>query len=192
MNSEPTKSHNRPYLLWIFLFLAVTQGFAQKQPAVETVRRFANANLEKLSLRAGDVQNLAVTHDYIDASTGIEHIYATQKINGLSVTGSNLSLHTKGAKIFETNNLVPITSYSVRPISTSITSLQAVQAVLNDIKVVSPNTPSIKQAAKGTDLVTIYKRNASPQFDIPTRLVYYNNERLKVLQPAWEVQLMEE
>ena len=192
MNCKSTKTPKCPYFLWIFLFLAVTHGFAQKQHAVETVRRFANSNLEKLSLRAGDVQNLTVTHDYVDASTGIEHIYATQKINGLSVTGSNLSLHTKGARVIESNNLVPITSYSVRPITTSITSLHAVQAILIDNKVVSSTAPTLKQAAKGTDQVTIYKRNASPIFDIPTRLVYYNNERLKVLQPAWEVQMMEE
>ena len=79
MNRECIKSQNRPYLLWIFLVLAVTHGFAYKQIAAETVRRFANANLEKLSLRAADVQNLAINHEYVDVSTGIKHIYAIQK-----------------------------------------------------------------------------------------------------------------
>ena len=126
MNRECIKSHDRPYLLWIFLVLAVTHGLAHQQTAAETVRQFANANLEKLSLRVGNVQNLIVRLDYVDASTGIEHIYATQKISGLSVPGSNLSLHTKGARVIESNNSIPTASYSVKPINASVTLLQAI------------------------------------------------------------------
>ena len=82
--------------------------------------------LKKLNLRAKDVQNLIVRLDYVDALTGIEHIYATQKIRGLSVPGSNLSLHTKGARVIESNNSIPTASYSIKPINASVTLLQAI------------------------------------------------------------------
>ena len=103
------------------------------------------------------MQNLIVRLDYVDASTGIEHIYATRKISGLSVPGSNLSLHTKGARVIESNNSIPTASYSVKPINASITSLQAIQALLNDITIILTITLSLKQAVKGTDHVNITK-----------------------------------
>ena len=103
------------------------------------------------------MQNLAINHEYVDVSTGIEHIYATQKIGGLSVSGSNLSLHTKGVRVIESNNLILIASHSVKPINASVTSLQATQALFNDITISLTITPSLKQAVKGTDHVNITK-----------------------------------
>jgi hypothetical protein len=49
----------------------------------------------------------------------------------------------------------------------------------------------VKQAETGEDRYLIFKRGASAIWDIPVRLVYYNNARLRTLTPAWEVQMMD-
>jgi extracellular elastinolytic metalloproteinase len=165
--------------------------FSQDFSSLQKIKNFASANQQKLGFAPGDVSTLSITHEYIDDATGIHHIYATQKINGLTINNTNLSLHTYGDKDVDASQLISLKDYNIKPVSVAISSANAISRLMQAVNYSGNRKFDVKQAAQGTEQITIYKRNALPLWDIPTRLVYYNNERLKTLQPAWEVQMMD-
>lgn len=175
----------------LFFVLIANNSFSQKTPALSVLKNYVAQNKEKLKLSDKDIESLAVTYDYKDANTGIQHIYATQKLNGLTVTGSNFSLHLQDAKQIEANHLVSFAKYKVVPVNVAKSSQEAVNALMDAITYKESRNIQLKQAATGDDRYTIFKRTNSSIWDIPVRLVYYNNERLKTLTPAWEVQMMD-
>ena len=68
------------------------------------------------------------------------------------------SLQTKLSIPGIDKNIVAIMRFNtLSTINASITSLQAIQALLNDITIILTITPSLKQAVKGTDHVNITK-----------------------------------
>lgn len=174
------------------IFLSASNySSAQRLNGIDFVSSYVKTNSDKLGLTPNEAENLVLTKAYVDKSTGIHHFYATQTHNGLAITGTSFSVHTVRDKIVDANKLIPVASYKVNPVVVNTTSASAILAVMNEIGYVAEKKFDIKEPAKGTDQVTIYKRNPYPLWDIPTRLVYYNIERLKTLQPAWEVQMMD-
>ena len=144
-----------------------------------------------MGLAATEADNLMITHDYMDESTGIRHIYATQKLNGLTITNSSFALHANDKYQAEADRLVRFTTYATAPVQTSVTSSDAVLKVFQAVNYSGPTALTVKQEPQGIEKVTVYSRNASKIWDIACRLVYYNNTRLKALIPAWEVQMMD-
>ncbi|MDB5191797.1 MAG: arginyl aminopeptidase, partial [Segetibacter sp.] len=183
-----------PTLHVLFLALLIvlcSRSFGQDHTVLQKVKNYITENQVRLGIAPEDLGTLAVSHEYTDESTGIHHIYATQKINGLVVTNTNFSLHSSPKKSVETNQLIATKSVSIRPINVSVSSMEAILRLMEEINYGADKKIELKQPAQGTDQVTIYKRGTSSIWDIPARLVYYNNERLLTLQPAWEVQMMD-
>ncbi len=177
--------------LAFLVFSLFFRSQAQAQSGLEKIKQFAVENRQRLSLSDEDISSLVVNHEYTDHSTGIQHIYATQKINGLTVVNSSFALHATAKASMETNQLISIKSLNVRPVTTSVSSLQAVQKLMTDVGYTESKNVQVKQPASGTDQVTVYSRTSSSMWDIPTRLVYYGTERSAALLPAWEVQMMD-
>ncbi|MCW3080129.1 MAG: hypothetical protein JWR87_1559 [Segetibacter sp.] len=174
-----------------FIFFLSTPTFSQEAMSLQKLKTYTVENKDKLGLSDQDISSLVVNYEYTDHSTGIHHIYATQKINGLTVTNSAFSLHSSAKKSFESNQIVPLKSTSIKPVNIGISSMQAIQKLMEAINYSSDGKIELKQAAQGSDQVTVYKRGTSSIWDIPARLVYFNNEKLSALQPAWEVQMMD-
>lgn len=176
--------------LFVFVLFA-KQSYSQETVALQKLKTYASENKARLGLSPADISTLIVSKEYTDPTTGIHHIYGTQKLNGLVIVNSNFSLHTVGEKNFEASQLVPTNSYAIKPASAAINSSDAIKILMTAVDYRGEKIFELKQAPQGTDLTTIYKRTTSPMWDIPARLVYYNNEKLKILQPAWEVQMMD-
>lgn len=176
-------------LLFLFVF---NYSFTQnKASALQLVQGYLADNHQRLGVTTDEVANILITHEYTDEGTGIRHIYATQTLNGLTINGSSFSLHTIDAKQVDANRLVAYKSMSVSPVNVAVISKDAVLKVMQSISYPLQPIMEVKQSAQGTEQNTIYKRNNEKLFDIPCRLVYYNDQRAKSLIPAWEVEMMD-
>ena len=171
--------------------LQMQQAFSQLSSPDALVKGYVTTNQQRLKVTAAEANNLLVTKDYVDKTTGIRHTYATQELNGLAITNSAFSLHTKNTQKVEANNLIPVSKYAVSPVQVSVRSDEAISKVFDAINYTAPRTLTVKVAPTGADFYTVYQRNENKLMDVPCRLVYYNDQRLKALVPAWEVQLMD-
>jgi Zn-dependent metalloprotease len=81
---------------------------AQSEAAQQKLDTYFNKHASKLKVETSDVSEMFITKSYVDKSTGIEHIYAQQRIHGIDVIGGVFSLHSseKAAKEFAASNLV--------------------------------------------------------------------------------------
>ncbi len=181
-----------PLLAFLLFLLSNGKLLSQETSSSDLLKSFVSSNYERLGVAAADAQTLLPTFDYTDPSTGIRHVYATQVLNGLSITNSSFSLHVFGQRKVEANNMVSTKQYVVKPVVNTVTSSQAIISLMDAVNYTGDRKFELKSDARGTDKVTIYKRSASSIWDIAARLVYFNNERLQVLQPAWEVQMMDQ
>lgn len=177
------------FLMPVFFFLFAGQVCGQQ--ALQKLKTYAQVNQKKLGIGEADIATISVTHDYVDASTGVQHIYASQKINGLQIVNSNFSLHTNSSQSFSSNQLVSTVNYKVNPAAANITSKDAIEKLMSVTDYKGDRNVQLKLPEIGLDKVTVYKRSASSIWDIPARLVYYKMDKLKTLQPAWEVQMMD-
>src|SRR5207244_2862380 len=67
-------------------------ALAQSDP-IQLVQQKLSADKSSLKLTDQDIGSIVLKNEYTDPASGIRHIYTEQKLNGLSVTGSNYSLH---------------------------------------------------------------------------------------------------
>ncbi len=177
---------------FIVLFTFITlRSFTQRQDVAAQLKQYATKHQQELSILPKDIESLFVTYQYTDAATGIQHIYSTQKLNGLTITNTSFSLHTAGTQQMHASRLLSLAAYKVAPVAVSVGSQAAVAALMSSVNYTESKKVEVKQAATGEEKYTVYRRNASPVWDIPCRLVYYNSAHLKSLIPAWEVQMMD-
>ena len=137
------------------------------------------------------LQSVVVSRDYVDASSGIRHIYAMQKLNGIAVPVGAFSLHKTATLTQATNELVEFNKVIIKPLAISVTAQNAVMSLFDNIQYSENRNIVTKTAAKGTDLFTVFSRNESAIWDIPCRLIYYLDKKTNTLTPSWEVQMMD-
>lgn len=177
------------YYLCLLLSLPALPGIAQ----VKT----SNAILqERLRLQAkwsaADLASVVITKQYTDVSTGVEHIYAVQQYNGLDITGTSYSLHTRNGVVAESGTLLKIESLKIQPSGITLDAQAAVRTFMNAVHYDPlPSTLTIKSAATGNNGYTVLSRNSSAVWDIPCRLVYHLDARTRRLQKAWEILMMD-
>ncbi len=177
--------------LSICICLFSLSSFAQDNHSLLQVKDFLQLKKSSVGLTDEDISSLSVKKEFIGAGTGIKHIYAEQKLNGLSITGTNYSLHVLGNKKVDAFGLISLQKYKSKALQTSISAADAVGILMQSIHYPESRTLSIKQAPKGVEKYTIFSRNTTSIWDIPCRMVYYKSDRLRSLIPAWEVQMMD-
>jgi len=184
------KSPFHTITFFFFLFFFHT-SFAQQTTSLTLLKQYAITHQQQLAISPKDVEGLFVTSEYTDATTGIRHIYSVQKLNGLAITGSSFSLHASGTSKVHASRLLALAKSRILPVTLAVPATTAIANVMDAIGYTAERKIEVKTAAQGTDPHTVYKRNESAFWDIPIRLVYYNNLHLKSLVPAWEVQMMD-
>ncbi len=178
-------------LLSLVLIFFNLKGSAQRSTPLEQVRSYVLNHQQQLGVTQTEADNLLVTASYVDASTGIQHIYATQVLHGLVITRSSFSLHKSGSKTVEANRLVSYKSFSISTVNATVSSKDAIVKLFAAVKYIAEGPLEIKKSSTGPDQFTLYKRGENKIWDIPCRLVYYQNEKAKTLTPAWEIQMMD-
>lgn len=187
----PKNIKSLAFLSFLSLLFCITDAFSQKTAHLKLLKDFVSSRQQQLGISQKDVESVEMTYEYTDPGSGIQHIYSTQKLNGLTITETNFALHTSGTAQTETNKLIAIGKYKTVPVNVTFSAQNAVIKLMDAIGYTGDKSITVKQAATGSDSYTIFKRNTSTIWDIPARLVYFNNARLKTLLPAWEVQMMD-
>ena len=92
----------------IFLSLLLSSSSFSQTTAKQKLDAWLAKNATRMNLQSRDVSELFITNSFVDASTGIEHIYAQQRVNGVDVVGGQFALHssTRNSKEYEADNLV--------------------------------------------------------------------------------------
>jgi len=161
---------------------------ANAQTAKQTLTQFLNENAARLNVDAKDFAELHVTNEMKDNTTGIHHIYAQQRFNGIDVVGGVFSLHGKNGKQYEANNLIKSNEYSIASTASVLTAEQAVRKILAEANHPQNVSLRIKQQLENK---IVFERGDNPAFNIHTRKVYYPEKKFKKLQLAWEIQLFD-
>src|ERR1700750_2152556 len=169
MKQNYTKAFHRLIIL-LFGLMQGTLCFTQNnQQALQALKQYVSSHKQNLGIDQKDADNLFITYDYVDKSTGINHIYAAQKLNGLTIINSDFSLHTLDAKQIVANHLIATAKYKLTATAASVTAKDAVFTLMDAINYNVTRTLQIKQQSTGADNYTIFQRNASSIWDIPCR-----------------------
>ena len=176
-------------ILLLFLFSPFYLT-AQNQTAKQKLDAYFGKHASRLNLQPTDYTELFVTSSYTDQTTGIEHIYAQQKINGIDVVGGAFSLHAsvRVDKAYEADNLVKTGNLSIPGASAAVPAETAARTALKEANHAEPITLNTKEK---TESKIVFARNDNPAFNIPVRKVYMPNGKEKKLTLAWEVQLFD-
>lgn len=181
----------RHFLVLLFSTTLVTLVCAQQGDGQLLIQNHLRQKTGTLKPNERTIESITVVNDYVERGTGIRHIYASQKVNGLTVSDGAYSLHIKGVRTVDASNIIDLGSLPVKPVSTSISAETAIQALMHEINYSESRVVSVKSAATGIEQYTVFSRNNSKIWDIPCRLVYYHNKKNNSLLPAWEVQMMD-
>ncbi len=91
-----------------FLILPGVSFCAESAAALACSNNMCLITRNQLGVTARDAESLFVTYDYTDKATGIQHIYSTQKLNGLTITNSQFSLTCHNGYQFDANRLLAL------------------------------------------------------------------------------------
>lgn len=189
MRQKSTQAFLCVYLSFFFFIFSLSLG-AQTN-SLELIKDQLKTNQSSTGLLDQDIWAIKIKTEYTDVNTGIRHIYAEQRLNGLAVTGTNYSQHISGTNKVDASGLIPLKQHVIKPMSISVSASEAVEILMKKIQYPDIKSLQVKQAAAGIEQLTIFSRHTSSIWDVPCRLVYYKSSRLKTLFPAWEVQMMD-
>lgn len=178
-------------LVFVMGVLLCLNGYTQTGH-LQQLQTFLKQNQARYNLNPGDYKELVITRDYNEKNSGINRIYAQQKINGIDVQGGIVSIHTNtttGVQV-GTSNLLALHNYIVDAPLPALQPDAAVRKALASVEI-EVNALSMKTGETSTDFKTIFKRNDQALWDVPARLVYLPNDKLNKLQLVWEVQVYE-
>lgn len=130
-NKPPLRMFSTCFLFLYFAFS--TKISAQTNTSLQKVKQYVAENQQRLGVSPEDLPTLFVNHEYTDASTGIHHIYAAQKINGITITGSHFSLHTTSNKQFDANQMVSTRLYNIKALVVNVSSSNAILKLMDAI-----------------------------------------------------------
>ena len=116
----------RHLLLLILFAVSFLHSQAQQVDGRLLIQDHLRQQANSLKLVDKTIESIIVTTDYVDNKTGVRHIYANQQLNGLAIPDGAYSLHIRGNKIVDANNIIDLRSVQVRPASASISASAAV------------------------------------------------------------------
>src|ERR1700759_2615893 len=133
MEQNYTKAFHRLVILWFCSAQSFFCFSQNNQQALQVLKQYVSSHKQSLGIDQKDADNLFITYDYVDKSTGINHIYAAQKLNGLTIINSDFSLHTLDAKQIVANHLISTAKYKVSLIAANVNAKDAVFTLMDAI-----------------------------------------------------------
>lgn len=165
------------------------------QKADAALREYFVLHVAESNATTKDVAEMRITSDYTDATIGIRHIYAQQRLNGLDVVNGNAALHltASGAPAHAVYQFAKLTSgtgtdFIANTTSATLSASEATKKAMENVGIVYAGGLDIKAVAIGTEEKTVFMA-ANTTWDIPTRKTYFFDAKTKILTLAWEVQL---
>lgn len=143
-------------ILLISLFFNAFTSFSQKITHLQSIKNYLSVRQKQLGLSQKDVESIALTYEYTDPGTGIQHTYSAQKLNGLTITDANFALHTAGTAQTETNKLIAIDKYKTVPVNAAVSAQSAVLKLMVATAYTGDKNISVKQPLQQEVTVTLF------------------------------------
>jgi len=153
------------------LFIALTAISQQAQNTPETLIK---KELQKSGFKNPEQISIAVSSSYVDAQTGIKHIYFTQTVEGLEIFNSASAIHlTQNGKILKFDN--ELIDNASNLISTKIPAIQAEKALEVSIRNQGMEfNASLNKSANLENGKLVWEGNSITSEKIYSKLGYFN------------------
>ena len=140
-------------------------------------------------LRRGDVSELVVTDAYRSRHNGVTHVYVSQRLNGLDVAGSAMTLNIgSDGKVLHVGSRL-LGGLRINARQARLDALQAVEAAARQLDLQPVGLQVIDESA-GEDRATIISPGGISLARIPARLIYQPAEG-GTLRLAWQIEIQE-
>jgi extracellular elastinolytic metalloproteinase len=163
----------------------------QAQKAEDQVLRSLNHLMENNQLLNDDVQ-WVITDQNISATSGVNHIYYRQVVNGYEVYGTESAVHTlaDGTILTANNRFLKATSSRAASASPSLTAIQAVEAAAAQLGYSITEALSVVSTKSEKNQASIITDGGISLSEIPASLVYQANETGELVL-AWDLSIQE-
>ncbi len=176
--------------------LALIGLFSLAQPvtaqnAIQEAKDHLARNAFRYDLNSTDVADLSVTDAYTSRRTGATHVYLRQRIDGVEVVGSEMTVnvdrdghvfHTTGRMVEDVNQRVRVQQPSLDAAAAAMRAGQLLNIENMPVLRVATTDPSAR------DQSTSFSTNGLDQNQVRAKLVYKQNDS-GAYRLAWEVEL---
>ncbi len=168
----------------IAMLLISNVAWSQSQTPLDIALRHIEENYKSWNLTQSDIKDMVLTDMYSNKQTGTTYIYLLQSHNGIKVNGAmiNVSILEDGRVNYVGKKFISDVASQINVTSTSVSSDQALQTVLNDLNI-QTNPPRGIEVTQGTKYN--YEGGLVSKYDINAELMYkdLNGE----LQLVWDI-----
>ena len=177
------------------LFLAILLVFSGTMVAQNfsgAIDQQLNHYVEQNDLLPQDAQ-WQVTSETQSRTSGIQHVYFRQLLNGIEIYGTESSIHlaSNGRVISKDSKFIKNTSQKRKGSSSpALTAIQAVQAAAGHLNYSLTGSLSVLQGAEGVDRKTLLSDGGISLSPIPARLMYAINDNNELVL-TWDISIQE-
>ena len=177
------------------LFLAVLCAFSTSMVAQnfsEPINNQLSHYVEQNELLPQDL-NWQITSEHISKTSGIQHIYYRQVLDGIEIYGTESSIHllSNGEVISKNSKFVKnTTAMRVGSASPALSAIQAVQAAAGQLNYTMSESLTVLEGARGVDQKTLLSDGGMSLSPIPARLMYSISQNNELIL-AWDISIEE-
>ena len=173
-------------MLFVFASNVVAQNYNQ------AINQQLSKSLEQKDLLPQDVQ-WQVTSESHSKTSGIQHVYFRQLLNGIEIYGTESSIHiaNNGKIVSENNKFIKNISEKLSGSTTpSLTAIQAVQSAAAKLNYSISESLSILNSEKGREQKTLLSDGGISLSPIPAKLMYTLTEENQLVL-TWDISIEE-
>ncbi|MEL6812949.1 MAG: M36 family metallopeptidase, partial [Bacteroidota bacterium] len=181
--------------LTMLLAMALLMGIST-QTVAQNLQQSINQQLNKLQ-EDSSINNpnntWVITGQHVSSTSGIQHVYFTQTLDGVEIYGTQSSIHlfSNGEVLRSNTNFIENTAdKATTGISPSLSAEQAVQRAADYFNYNVTENISVISSAKGVAQETMLSRGGISVSDIPAKLVYQLNTNNELVL-AWDLSIQE-
>lgn len=167
-------------------------SFLNAQNIQQAIHNEITQLVENKKLTFADAQ-FEITGQHKSSISGITHVYFSQTLDGIAISGTESSIHiTKEGQTLKYNNkfLKEAAKKVVGVRSPSINALQAIQMVANNYGYKMSSTPTLVKSLNTVNRAASYSGAGISLSPIPTKLVYEQNAQGNLVL-AWDIAIEE-
>jgi len=181
-------------LFTVLCVLSIQLSAQQKNPekekeAAQMAVKPSSVSLERLIQQKS--ADFVITKQHVSRTSGVNHVYLRQAINGLEVYGTESSVHIdrNGKVLMEHNKFLSDIKATLKSSSQGISARQAITSVAGQMGYHITNLQEIKSLG-GKNNATVFNKAGISSEEIPTKLMYYYREGVGTYL-VWELSIAE-
>jgi hypothetical protein len=170
----------------------ICSGKLIAQNVTQTIQSHLEELLENKQITPLDMQ-YEITDQHISRTSGVNHVYYRQTLNGLQIYGTQSDIHflPSGEVLTKNNQFIRNAAEKMVGSSTpSLTAIQAVQEAANQLNYNVSEPLSVISSLNTPNQEALISDGGISLTPIPVKLMYHINERQKVYL-VWDLSIQE-